>query len=446
VFNYITIEFPTATVTPDRVSSFTLTNTRYAHEMVEIKFRDWDVQFDPIRPGTPIKCVIKSTDASRNFYGYVHHVQASVTPGRRFTSVVAIGASYKLKQAHQRVFINQTADRIIASIAEDNGFSYYTEPHLRLYPQAVQAGHTDLEFMVRLAKQCGYSLRFQNTEIYFQPLTKDYTDLRSSAPVFTLRENSDPSGSTLYSFDLKAGESTQYQDAYKSAVSIGGVDPILGTVFTTTSQSRLETLREKSQPEFFDSFATNVVAPGYSPAYYESQAADERNRFPYRAMVSVIGSPSLRADMPVYLEGLGKDYSGYWIVLEAQHHIVEETRNNFVYLTTLKVGSDSLGTASVWNDGQLVPLPAPIPVRALTPNKPNLVLRPDSMLSTFASPDALNMFTPFGDTYNRPQPSTGKLTFTAPLWKSDSGNLNVVPAETRMQPAVYERLRSRGVI
>jgi phage protein D len=446
MFNYVTVDFPTVSIKPERVHTFTLTNSKYSHEMVDVQFRDWDVQFDSIRPGTPVSCLIKSTDSSRNFYGYVHHINARVSPGKKFTSLILIGASYKLKQARQRVFLNQTADKIIQSIAEEYGFAYYAEPHPRVYPQVTQAGHTELELMVRLAKQCGYSLRIENTEIYFQSMTTDYTNTRNSAPVFTMREKTDPLGSSIYDFRLMAGDSVQHPDSYKAAVAVGGVDPLSGKVYTTTSQTRPNAIRDRNQPEFFDYFATDVVAPGYASALSEAQAADERNRFAYRATAMVIGTPSLKADMPVYLQGIGKDYSGYWIVLSAQHQVIEETLNNFKYVTILELGSDSLGVATVWKDGVLVAEPAPIPTRTIIPNTRSTVISPDSNLTTSSMPDALDFLVPFGNTSNRPQPDTGKITFTAPLWTSDSGNLNVVAAETRRSFAAYERLVARGLL
>lgn len=446
MFNYVTVDFPTIDIKPEQVLSFTLNSGRYSHEMAEIKFRDWDVQFNSIRPGTPVNCVLKSTDSSRNFYGYVHHIKTSTTPGKRFVTLHVIGASYKLKQARQRVYVNQTADRIVESIAKEYNFAYYTEPHPRVYPQVVQAGHTDLELMTRLAKQCGYSLRVQNTEIYFQSLTRDYQVMRSSAPVFAMREQSDPAGSTIYSFSLTAGESIVYSDSYKSATAVGGIDPITGAAFKSTTQDRSVSTRTLYQPEFFDSFATKTVAPGFAETIYEAVAAEERNRFPYRATVSVVGYPKLRADMPIYLDGLGKDYSGYWIVLAAQHRVIEQSRNNFAYVTLLEVGADSLGSATVWTDGNLITVPDLVPTRNLIPNKRNTVVSPNSVLSTASAPDALDIFVPFGETENRSQPSTGKLTFTAPLWKSDSGNLNVTTTEIRRPSFVYDRLEARGVL
>jgi hypothetical protein len=160
----------------------------------------------------------------------------------------------------------------------------------------------------------------------------------------------DPGGSTLYSFALTVGESIEYADAYKSAPRVGGVDPRSHSANLVTNQIRPESIRQNSTIELFDSFSTEIVAPSYDVAYYESEALDQKNRFPYRASIKVLGTPNLGPDKPIFLSGLGLDYSGYWIVLSARHEIVETSSNVLQYTTILEVGSDSLGQAKVFNN------------------------------------------------------------------------------------------------
>jgi hypothetical protein len=241
-----------------------------------------------------------------------------------------------------------------------------------VYDQVVQAGHTELQLMARLARQCGYSLRIENTSLYFQELTADFTTYRGTAQSFYMSGANEPKGSNLYSFNLTLGESVRYADAYKSAVQVGGVDPRNLETSLVTAQIREETLRENSKVEFFDSYDTKTVAPGYLPAVYEARAADQRNRFAYRARVQVIGTPTIGPDKPVYLTGIGPEYSGYWVVLSAKHHVIETAPNILQYTTFLEVGTDSIGTASVWKD-EAVLAPSDIKIRKLIPNTRNVV-------------------------------------------------------------------------
>jgi phage protein D len=370
VFNYVTVEFPLAQVSPQRVSTVILTQTRYAHEVVSVRFRDWDVQYANIKPGDPAKVTFRNQFNNRDFVGYIHDIKPEITPGKRFTTISIIGASYILKQPRQRVYENTTAPDVIRSIAHENNFAVEVDDHPRVYPQIVQAGITDLQLMARLAQQCGYIFWVYNTTIKFKKVTSDYNLHRDSAPIFEMRNANDPQGSTLYSFNLTLGESIRYSDGYKSAVQVGGVDPITKLASVVTNQARAKTIRETSRTEFFDNYATDTVAPDATSAYYEAVAADERNRFPYRASVQVAGDPTLAPGMPVYLDGVDRDYNGYWIVLSAEHHVYEEKQNVLTYVTYLQVGTDSVGEANSLNNVKTLK-PSQIKKRALIPNVRN---------------------------------------------------------------------------
>jgi len=442
MFNYVSIQFPLSEKPPQRVSSFTLTQERYAHEVAVVKFKDWDIRKTQINPGEPVKCIIRGKNSSREFVGYIHDIKPEITPGKNTTTMTLIGASYKLKQQRQRVFENVTASDVIKSIAQEYGFSAYVQDHPRVYEQIVQAGHSELQFMTRLAKQCGYSLRIQNTALYFQDLTSDFTTYRGTAESFYMSGANEPKGSTLYSFNLTLGESVKYADAYKSAVQVGGVDPLTSELNVVTVQNREETLRETVKTEFFDSYDTKTVAPGYLPAVYEAKAADQRNRFAYRARVQVFGTPTIGPDKPVYLTGIGPEYSGYWVVLSAQHHIIETAPNILQYTTFLEVGTDSIGTASVWKD-EAVLSPSDIKIRKLVPNSRNVVDATASLLtngSQLYSNDGFTIVT------NRPKP-TSESNVVPYVWVAERGRDSANNQDSRNRSeVVVARLEAKGVL
>lgn len=414
MFNYVSVEFPLAENPPSRISSFALTLNRYAHETATIRFRDWDVRYNHIRPGEPVKCVLRGQGGMREFVGYIHDIRPEITPGKRFVEITVIGASYKMKQARQRVYYNTTASEVVRQIASSYLFDSKVEDHPRVYPQIVQAGHTDLELCTRLAKQCGYTFRIENTTVYFEPLTAEYTRSRNSAEVFSMREANDPKGSTLYSFNLMIGESNRYSDAYKSAVQVGGVDPSSVNSYTVTNATRPEATREDYVSEFFDSFATDIVAPGAEVAAYEAYAIDQRNRYPYRAQAEVIGTANITPDKPVYISGVGPEYSGYWVVLSATHRVVEDKPNILRYTTILKLGADSLGSAKAWTDGALISAPDVLSVRPLVEGTKNV---PTSFSSALTDGSTVFNNSGFPDAINRESLTAGRTPY---LWLSDT--------------------------
>ena len=124
MFNYLSIDFINSERSPKRVSYFYLNQDRYAHEIAVVRFKDWDVQYNYIKPGEPVRCLLRGLDSSREFIGYIHDIKPDISPGKQFVELTLIGASYKLKQARQRVYYDVTASQVVKQIAKANNFSY----------------------------------------------------------------------------------------------------------------------------------------------------------------------------------------------------------------------------------------------------------------------------------------------------------------------------------
>ena len=446
MFKYVTVTFPQTTLNPITVYSFTLSQKRYQHEIATIEFKDWGTEFDVIQPGEPITVSITNKVESKTFYGYVHNVSVDRAPGKFFASVTCVGGSFSMKQSRQTVFKDVTADEVIKKIATIHNFVCYAAPYARVYPQISQAGLSDWQLMTRLAKQCGYTLRAQNTELYFQPIMEEYTKYRSEAPVFTMRSMAHPDGSNMYSFKPVISESMTYDEGTKAAVAITGVDVLASVPLTVTQQVRNKKTRTKQQLEFFDTFETSVVALDQTVAKFEAEAAENRNYFPYRAEAEVLGNPNLRPDMAVYLNGVGQPYSGYWIILEAEHHIIEVERNLFVYTTTLKVGADSLGSSGTWTDSQTIAIPASKPQRTVIPNVKQTKVKPVTALSSPKRITNQASKSSFGTIENRAkQASTTARANTPVVWKSKTSSINTIIPVLKKSPIISARLAQKRV-
>jgi len=443
MFNYITVDFPETTLQPQVIYSATITQKRYAHEMVCLYFKDWGVQYDVIKAGLPVHLTFSGYNQKKEIYGYVHHVNLNRTPGKNFTELTIIGSSFPMKQQSQYIYKNTTADQVIKEIASKHNFVCYAVPHPRVYPQISQAGHSDWEFMVRLAKQCGYTLRATNTELYFQPIMEDYTKYRAEAPKFIMRPASDPDGSTIYSFKPMIGESIPYEDATKGAVAVSGVDVTNSAPISITQQIRSAKTRMKQQVEFFDRFDTATVAPDVLVATYEAEAAENRNYFPYRGVVEVLGNPNLRPDMPVYLDGIGEPYAGYWIVLEVQHNIVEEELNRQRFTTTLVVGTDSLGKAERWVDSQIITAPDYTPKRTVIPNVLQTRVVPTTVLNKRTQYENATTANSFGNPQNRAKPNVSASTNEPSMWQTNTTSLDPVIIEASVLEFITDRLAKK---
>lgn len=430
-----TVSFPTSFEQPDRIHKAWIRQAPYEHEFAEIKFREWGIDLSRIKPGTPIKLSIHK----KEFVGYVHDVKADMTATTNFTTVSAIGASYVMKQPGQAIYKNVTAGEVVRQIAVKYGFSYNIEPHPRVYPQISQAGLTDWQLMVRLAKQSGYFLIVDGTTIHFKPLLKDFNDNIQEAKYFARGEVGFKNKDLMYSFFPVVGETLSHAGADKSAVAVAGIDPVTGDVVKVVKQVRSTPTRANSQTELFDKFATTVVASGYDTAKYEADAADENSKFPYRADMETKCEGDIRPGMPVYVDNVGYEYSGYWTVLEAIHEVEETSLNIMQYLSKFKLGTDSLGKV---NSSSVPEKPVNNVNRIIVPNIRQTRIVPTNNLK---SPSV--RIKPTGDvrlvtSKNRTAPNKKFYQVSQNTWSSDQGNLKTKKPEKRRSALAVAKVSS----
>lgn len=362
MFSFLNVEFPTLSVPLTRGYSVKSSWARYEHELLTIRFIDWSPTYDSISDGTPVTVTLKGIGSSRTFNGYVNHIIPDLSPDKNYVDITFIGASRVFKQQSQRVWTNTTADQVIADFANANNFSYIAVPAPRVYDQISQSGMSDWELMVKLAKQNGYSLKADNTTLIFQPITQEFTDMRQEAAYYSM-SGLESKATGIYSFTPMIGEAIPYSDAVKTTVAINGVDRTSATAHSKVNQTPINHTRSKTNSPIFDAYHTNVVAPTYEIAQYEASAADEKNRYAYRGEVTIQGNPTIIPDTPIYLDGLGPTYSGYWTALSITHNIL----GNAEYSTTLMVGADSLGLSAQWTDNKTISSPSQTIKRVITP-------------------------------------------------------------------------------
>lgn len=427
--NFVKLELPDNQFKFKRVYKLSYRQQNYEHDYAKIYFRDWAISPTQLKPGAPMVIHLHG----KPFYGYVHDIRNHHDNNSNFTEVGFIGASYVMRQASQKVYTKVTADQIIVSIAKKYNFGYKVTPHPRVFPHISQAGLTDWEFMVKLAKQSGYFLRAENTVLYFQPLLEDFNALILESEQFIKGDAGIKSGPPLYTFKPIVGETLAHHGADKAATSIAGVDPHTGKLFKYTKQKRNETTRAISNPELFDKHATMVVANDYASAISEAKSADDKSQFPYSADATVIGTSKLRPGMPVYMGNVGKEYSGYWTILHVEHEVVEKNPNVQIYTTELTVGTDSLGETSSPN----LPIkPASKQIRQIIPNVRNTRIKPQTVLKRPGI--AVKQTTKTGLVSRTNRADIKSKTLSKAVWASVQGNLNSKPVTPTSPAARYK--------
>ena len=133
MFKFVSVSFPDSPEGPTSVYKAVLMQKTYEHELLVLTFKDWDPKYESIRPGTPIEVKLSSNTTPRDFFGYIHHITPSATPGKMFTEVVCIGGSFPLKQASQQTYRDCTADQVIKEICIKHSLRFIGKPHPRVY-------------------------------------------------------------------------------------------------------------------------------------------------------------------------------------------------------------------------------------------------------------------------------------------------------------------------
>ena len=295
---------------------------------------------------------------------------------------------------------------------------------------------SDWELMVKLAKQCGHSLLAVNTSLYFQPLTQEFTELREEAAYFKM-QTLDQKATGIYSFNPMIGESIPYHDAQKTTVAVSGVDKNSGATHSHTNQNKINTTRSTYVDPIFDSYHTHTVAPTYEAAQYEAAAADERNRYAYRGEVHLSGAPTVLPGSPVYLDGIGKTYSGYWTALSVEHHVV----GNREFTTKVTVGTDSLGLSAQWTDNKTISAPSPFVKRVITPGVRQINLPPTTSLKKTGKTYKESLKTPVSLAKNVKKTSVNPIP--SHVWTGTGTNLKTVTVkEKSIPPVAMQKIRS----
>lgn len=169
------------------VSARVYQNTE-SHDLLVIRYKGaiGASMFDDIKKGDPVKFTWTSGVNSSVFIGFVHTIERIATYANTFTEVTCINNSSLLKKASKKVYQNVTADAVISEITETlpYGFKALTSNSKYVYPTLPQSGQSYWQFMRQLAKQSGFALRAENTQIIFKNQDSIINEKLPYAPTF----------------------------------------------------------------------------------------------------------------------------------------------------------------------------------------------------------------------------------------------------------------------
>jgi len=321
------------------VQSLMIDTMDNSHEMMTVELSDRKINFDDIKSGTRVSASITAGGIARPFVGYIHHVRAEEDPVTKPTTIICIGATYLLKEAHQRVWSNMTATAIAALVCQDYRLSYNIVPHPRVFPQMSQSGMSDWKFLVYLADKIGYNLHPEGASVHMAPRLQSWEEGSKKALVFNLKKQGTFQSGALIEFEGIVGENMPTAGGIPANPTTIGVDPRNLELIGSKADKKKSTKRISLDTPF-NMINKDHAADSLLEGEYESQAYRERTRYPIKAQARVVGFPSLGPTSPVYLNGIGPTYSGYWIVSRARHIVDRHGYECILDLCTDSLGND----------------------------------------------------------------------------------------------------------
>lgn len=289
-------------------------------DMFIMRFHDDDLQWvdeGPFAPGAAVEIELgkEGKQTQRVLSGEI----TAIEPGfaANTTALLTIRGydrSHRLTRGTKtRVYTQVTDTDIVTQLAEEAGLQVEAEATSIVYDHVFQHGQTDLAFLQDRAAQLGFEVFVDDRTLYFrQPqgergeIALDWGDeLRSFAPRLSLAGQVDEV--SVQGWDPKTKQPISGQaTASKTApqIQVGGQGgEVAASAFSAARQVVVK------QP-----VASQAAADSLAQAIL-----DEINAGFVEAAGVAIGNPALLAGQLVKLSGLGKRFSGKYMVTAAVH-------------------------------------------------------------------------------------------------------------------------------
>lgn len=335
------LRFPLSGSAPPKVQHVQVMQREFRHDMARVRVNREQPAFPDYRSNTPVELTYGREGAVETFYGYVHHVEPYVERNIEYLTVVCIGTGYPLKQRRQQMYRDVTITDVVRTVAARHKLDADIEPHTQQHSVIVQSGESDWELLVRLAKQIGYVVYINGTQIRFHTRTRDLKGARNEAPRFKYSPPEQTDQGEVRRFASRIGE-TLPMAGRRADRRAYGVDPRTATIIEVRNNGELtDVLGVETADPYFDYYEQGLVIHSPGDGEAELDGITEDNRFHISATAEVKGDVRVRQAMPVYFDQLPEDYGGYWFV-----HGVTHTIGNNEYMLDLELGRDSLQVAA----------------------------------------------------------------------------------------------------
>jgi hypothetical protein len=312
------------------VRSITINQEIGKHDIVELYYsRISSAIIRGLKTGVPVEILWGNDKMSEKFYGYAVDVSyPTVQKIERGIKVTVIGASYPLKERTSKIWINKTASDIALDIAKRVKLKPFVTPSPIRFTQQSLAGHSYWEKLNELANRIGYGVQVIGTELHFHPIDEMVNLFMTTIPVMSfknpfLNPMSVYNAPTLDMFEPKIGDYIETNDYSRTGNTVGGVDPISGKVYKSSSSPNTvgKNFRENTKAPLFSSIETSTVIASKDMSKYLSEARAQMARLSIPAKGIGQGDPRIAPWRTIEVRGTGDTSDGFWIIKQVEHFL-----------------------------------------------------------------------------------------------------------------------------
>jgi phage protein D len=311
-----------------------------AHDLAYVTVRARFLRyFDTMAPNTPVTISYgNNAGVSGYFIGYVVSITPAVEVGKNVfeRELVCIAASRILRNTARNTWRNRTAPEIVQDIGKKMGFRVITKQHGLRKKQVVQGGDTYWEFLTKLAKMTGYTLRVEGTTLYFLPLSDMVAAFASVSPVLA-DTNSTDYRTTLSKWDATIGNTSDDDEDRSDSAVVVAMGPNDTSPQDVKEVPTSAMRRRRATSSVYEKYNGSVVAHSRADAQLLAKAMADRGAMAYDGHAEGAGDPMLAPYRPVYIQTTDTTSNGYWIVKSVVH-----TVNVNVYTCQTVVSTDEV--------------------------------------------------------------------------------------------------------
>lgn len=307
----------------------------FKHDLAMLTVPNASVDMKRYRSGVPVRLAWGTgPTASREFIGYVSHVEPMLASDTDKKKVVCIGASFVAKEGGYDSFKNLTASAMVRQIATKFRFdAANVQNHTRVFPSLSQNGRSYWQLLIELADRVGYTLYCRGTVLYFHDRLAALSKQRS-VPIF-----GGTTGLEIIKFNSSIGKATPTGGTLAHR-AVYGVNPHTGRPLLAQQKSDAQRPllgRTALEALFTQGDATtsvNSIEEGQ--AHLSAQAS--ANQLAVTAAAVLDGNARVRVGDAIFLVGLGPINSGRWYVVGTRHVFDGPT----AYQTHVDLGRDGV--------------------------------------------------------------------------------------------------------